>query len=466
MRRCLRDKRPSCEHGRRLVRVAAFSHRRRSPAAPDGQRSRRAGAAPRSRVPKDEISNSTGASPRVGRAEPLRGQCPRPCLVLLIRSLLDTTVGRSGTTSYKLPIDDIRLPEIPVAARLCYRLSTLRSSAGRPGALLHRAPRRRARLPLGEVQAALRRTAAGDSRGAARRADRRSCGPSPCCSGFRTISSARSSGRCCGAGYRLGETLHYFAYDWRLPVVELGAQLAAEVRRLAAATGDAIDILGLSNGGPIVRAAYAADAAPSRRAGRHLGRRARRNDGDASPASTPGSRFAPLGRRVTPEEFMSCPGGLDSIPEPAGAPVPARGRRLRSLRRRDLAPAATVGLPPTPGRSGLDRGGATAAGRRARALPGARRGRRLRDASSASAAPACRRRFEIVVENGRARLPGEGRLAGLPPAALGDGDGTITVEAAHAWAGAEPEVVKIPVTRHRDMVRTRLVFDAILSALR
>ena len=66
--------------------------------------------------------------------------------------------------------------------------------------------------------------------------------------------------RALGAGgYRHGETLHYFAYDWRRPVVELGVTLAAEVRRLAAASGDEIDILGLSNGGPIVRAAYAAD---------------------------------------------------------------------------------------------------------------------------------------------------------------------------------------------------------------
>ncbi len=39
----------------------------------------------------------------------------------------------------------------------------------------------------------------------------------------------------------------------------------------------------------------------------------------------------------------------------------------------------------------------------------------------------------IVVDKGRARLPGEGRLAGLPQSALGDGDGTIAIE-----AGATP----------------------------
>jgi len=40
-----------------------------------------------------------------------------------------------------------------------------------------------------------------------------------------------------GAGYRLGETLHYFSYDWRLRVLDLGAALAAEIRRVAAACG-------------------------------------------------------------------------------------------------------------------------------------------------------------------------------------------------------------------------------------
>ena len=111
-----------------------------------------------------------------------------------------------------------------------------------------------------------------------------------------------------GAGYRLGETLHYFAYDWRLPVVELGVELAAEARRLAAASGDSIDILGLSNGGPIVDAAYAADRElPVERVVTSGGAHAGTMETLACSLHA-GFRFAPLGRRVTPEEFMSCPG--------------------------------------------------------------------------------------------------------------------------------------------------------------
>jgi hypothetical protein len=55
----------------------------------------------------------------------------------------------------------------------------------------------------------------------------------------------------------------------------------------------------------------------------------------------------------------------------------------------------------------------------------------------------------------------------LPKEALDpDGDGALTVPAASDWQGCDPEVVRIRVTRHRDMVRTRPAFDAILSALR
>ncbi|HVV53070.1 MAG TPA: hypothetical protein VHO06_25660 [Polyangia bacterium] len=265
-------------------------------------------------------------------------------------------------------------------------------------------------------------------------------------------------------GYRLGETLHYFGYDWRLPVIDLGAQLAAEVRRIAAASGDAIDMLGLSNGGPIVRAAFAADRAlPVERVvtsgGAHAGTIETVACFDA------GFRFAPLGRRVTPEEFMACPGGLDSIPEPAGALfLPEDGghdlydvetwRKLRMsvFRKHPDDPTWTEVV-----RQRL-------AGVRAlyRALEGAAAPRRL-VCICGTGLPT---QIRIVVENGRARLPGEGRLAGLPPAAIGDGDGAIPIAGGHAWTGADPEVVKVPVTRHRDMVRTKVVFEAIVKALR
>jgi len=73
---------------------------------------------------------------------------------------------------------------------------------------------------------------------------------------------------------------------------------------------------------------------------------------------------------------------------------------------------------------------------------------------------------KIVVRDGRPLLPGEGRLSRLPAAALADGDGAMTVAAASAWTGGEPEVVTIKVTRHRDMVRTPVAFNAITDALR
>ncbi len=121
-----------------------------------------------------------------------------------------------------------------------------------------------------------------------------------------------------GGGYRIGETLHYFVYDWRLRVLDLGVELAAEIRRLAEAAGSDIDVLGLSNGGPVIRAAFAADRSlPVQRVvtsgGAHAGAL------ETLACLNAGFQFAPLGRRVPPEQFAACPGGLDSIPPPAAA---------------------------------------------------------------------------------------------------------------------------------------------------
>jgi hypothetical protein len=268
----------------------------------------------------------------------------------------------------------------------------------------------------------------------------------------------------CAGGYRLGETLHFFAYDWRRPVVELGVTLAAEVRRLAGAGGDEIDILGLSNGGPIVRAAYAADRSlPVARVvtsgGAHAG------TVETVACLDAGFRFAPLGRRVTPEEFMSCPGGLDSIPDPGSAqflPDDA-GHDLYDVETwRRLRMSVFRPHPDDPIWTEVVKKRLASVRELYRVLDGAAAPRRLVCICGTGLPTQVR----IVVENGRARLPGEGRLAGLSQAAVTDGDGTISLEAAHAWAGAEPEVVKIPVTRHRDMIRTRLAFEAILAALR
>ena len=68
------------------------------------------------------------------------------------------------------------------------------------------------------------------------------------------------------AGYRTDATLHFFAYDWRRRVVDAGALLARQIRSLAERAGSAIDLLGLSNGGPS-SAAPTPPTAPSRSSG-------------------------------------------------------------------------------------------------------------------------------------------------------------------------------------------------------
>lgn len=271
----------------------------------------------------------------------------------------------------------------------------------------------------------------------------------------------------CGAGYRVDETLHYFAYDWRLRIVDLGVALAAEVRRIAERGGGPIDMLGLSNGGPLIRAAFAADRTlPVERVvtsgGPHGG------SVETLACLDRGFQFAPLGRTVPPEQFMACPGALQAIPSPALAKFVADGsgdpiaedlydlgvwRRLRlSVFRRDPDDPVWIDV----------------------------MGKRLADMRETwrilDAAPAPRRlicicgaglptQVAIVVRKGHAYVPGEGKLAGIPPAAITDGDGALTVEQASAWTGADAEIVRIAVTRHRDTVRTPAAFAAILKAL-
>jgi hypothetical protein len=72
----------------------------------------------------------------------------------------------------------------------------------------------------------------------------------------------------------------------------------------------------------------------------------------------------------------------------------------------------------------------------------------------------------IVVRDGRVVLPGEGNLRGLPTEAIAEGDGTVSLASARAWGGVGAHVIKIPVTRHRDVVRTPAAFNAILDGLR
>jgi Lecithin:cholesterol acyltransferase len=267
-------------------------------------------------------------------------------------------------------------------------------------------------------------------------------------------------------GYRLGQTMFLYGYDWRQRVRDLSAALAAEIRRLAAQTGGPIDLLGLSNGGLTIRAAFAADRSlPVERvvlSGAPLA-----GSVETLTVLHTGYQFAPLGRTVRPEEFMSCSGSMDSIPSPAAAAFLDRSgdhahdlydletwRRLRlSVFRRDPDDAAWVSV----------------VGQRLQAL---RETWRFLESAAVPRHLVCvcgeglPTQVRIVVEGGRVRLPGEGRLSGLPAEALAEGDGTVTLTSARAWAGAGPQVIRIPVRRHRDVVRAPQAFAAILEGLR
>jgi hypothetical protein len=268
------------------------------------------------------------------------------------------------------------------------------------------------------------------------------------------------------AGYRLGTTMSFFAYDWRQRIVGVGPALAAEIRRLAEAAGGPIDLLGLSNGGLTLRAAFAADRTlPVERvvlSGAPLA-----GSVETLTVLHAGFQFAPLGRTVSPSEFVSCPGSMDSIPSPETAAFldPAAGtdhdlydvstwRRLRlSVFGADPDAAPWVDIV-------------------------AQRLRALRETWSALDGAAVPRKLvcicgeglptqvRIVVRDGRAVLPGEGKLRGLPAEALAEGDGTVSLASARAWTGAQPHVIRIPVRRHRDVVRAPAAFAAILEGLR
>jgi hypothetical protein len=278
------------------------------------------------------------------------------------------------------------------------------------------------------------------------------------------------------AGYVPGKNLHLFAYDWRLRAVDVATALVAEIRRLADASDQDVDVLGLSNGGLLVRAAFAIDAAlPVERvvtSGAPLA-----GSLESLACLNVGFKFAPLGRTVSPGEFIACPGSLDCLPpperqvflEPDGA-------------RYDLYDAATwksLRLSVF----GDRRGGGPKNGQdpfqRDQHWMGivADRLRSARDSwltLNRAAAPrnltcvcgaGLPTQVKIVIDKGRACVPGEGHVAKLPPEALADGDGGVSLDSASAWAGAKPEIVRIPVGRHRDVVRTPAAFRAILGGL-
>ncbi len=267
------------------------------------------------------------------------------------------------------------------------------------------------------------------------------------------------------AGYRLGVNMSFFGYDWRQRVIEVGPALAAEIRRLAEASGGPVDLLGLSNGGLTIRAAYAADATlPVERvvlSGSPLA-----GSVETLTVLHAGFQFAPFGRTVSAAEFVSCPGSMDSIPSPETARFLdeaggehdlyelATWRHLRlSVFGRD--PDATPWV--------------DVIGTRLRAL---RETWRSLEGGAAPKHLVCvcgegiPTQVRIVVRNGRVVLPGEGKLRGLPAEALAEGDGTVSLASARAWTGARAHVVRSPVTRHRDVVRTEPAFKAILEGLR
>ncbi len=269
----------------------------------------------------------------------------------------------------------------------------------------------------------------------------------------------------CGAGYRVDETLHYFAYDWRLRMLDLAVTLAAEVRRIAERAGGPIDMLGLSNGGPMIRAAFAVDRTlPVERV--VTSGSAHGGTVETLACLDRGFQFAPLGRTVSPEQFMACPGALEAIPSPAQTKFVGDGVTgkedlydLETWRRLGLSVFRKHPDDPI----WIDVMAKRLADMREtwRALDAAPAPRRLICVCGAGLPT----QIAIVVRDGRALLPGEGKLAGLPPAAIADGDGALTVEQASAWTGAEPEIVRISVGRHRDTVRTPAAFAAIVKSL-
>jgi hypothetical protein len=167
---------------------------------------------------------------------------------------------------------------------------------------------------------------------------------------------------------------------------------------------------------------------------------------------------------VAPEEFMACPGSLDCLPLPEHQTFLEAGRHLYEpttwsdlgiavFRRAD--PAVTERwLPVVKSRlEGLRANWAM--------LESARRPKLLTCVVGKGLATQAR----VPVEGTKIWAPGEGKVRALPPDALAEGDGGVTLESASAWKGEETQVLRIPVTRHRDVVRTPAAFKAILAGL-
>jgi hypothetical protein len=272
------------------------------------------------------------------------------------------------------------------------------------------------------------------------------------------------------AGYRPGETLFFFAYDWRHRIADVGPLLASAIRELAQRRGEDVDLLGLSNGGLVLRAALAVDhqlpvGAVVTSGAPHAG------SVEALACLHAGFQFAPLGRRLAPEEFLACPGSLDCLPPPGYELfLPSEGSR--AAERDDLYDVDTW----------IERGIAVFRRRRAddvdrwRPIVATRLAQLKETWDLLALAPPPRRltcvvgkglptQARVPIQNGTIVVPGEGHVAALAPAALEEGDGGVTLTSGTRWEGQATRVLKIPVGRHRDVVRTPAAFAAILAGL-
>jgi hypothetical protein len=134
-------------------------------------------------------------------------------------------------------------------------------------------------------------------------------------------------------GYRRGEDLHVFDYDWRKGVAEAAAELARMVTALRGAGEERIDLCASSSGGAVVRTflgygaadPLAPDAAPPPDEGGGGSRMVRRviylgapqrGTFDALATLHRGYRFAPGGRLVTAAETALCQSAFDLLPHP------------------------------------------------------------------------------------------------------------------------------------------------------
>jgi hypothetical protein len=129
-------------------------------------------------------------------------------------------------------------------------------------------------------------------------------------------------------GYRAGEDLQIFAYDWRAGVAEAAEALAEKVASLRGAGDERVDLVCVSTGGLVARRFLGAGAAAVRRVV-YVGT-PRRGSLTSVRCLFEGARLAPLGRTFAPREIATLQTVYDALPHPDdaffvdehGAPAP------------------------------------------------------------------------------------------------------------------------------------------------